>query len=780
MRIAATDRSLDAEKQILPSLELSFFRLDVQDGQLPSLEGSETASIVSTANDNAVSQGTGEPDENFTDIWNIVSTDFDVVRKPKLTSWDTFLNSTVETARSQYLSEQPASHIRAVFNQVCEPKIQPPALLEKSFLISALSQLGLGRTSSLFSFDLRTGKIKCHVEHLSQQDLTSGLVNQIINDFQFWGHQWWKLNSWQKQERALSRTPILSAFASALSLVLYGLEERLLNCFYRSHSALQLHQHYQKSASLLDCLTRVLPQRKTANEDEALLLSLAEEVGSSKAGDRSTTRVTTEILQMCTRPLLLRLAEDIGLTDPTIASGKQLDLPVYRSIFGPDLSDMIQTCRESLSVLRDHQPDHPLLSPFSNGLISSSLSWETTWEGIESQRQRAQKYERRVQDRFKNRYQGGREDARISSQVKEQIEDVLGAPQPEENILPSLDWGAQKFAPIGTTQSPTTQKLFALVSRESSADEENKEDRGLFEPPIFIALASSVYPILSVQSNAVNNACFHLIFKKFNLRTHIHLQYRHQFLMDPELRSRISEALFDTSRKYSIALPNKELLPTEFSFGIEDIQDTELSTGSVQIIDLLRLHYQPPSALRYIFTERSLQLYNLIFKDMLRLLRLQHLSQTLLRQTSHKSAKHKWPANQQRFRIEAHRFTCTFSDYAANFAIGKPFQELEKFLYETEVSMEKRSMKGSKIQDIQRLHESTLERILDNLFLGNDSQQRHLQKALTTIYQTILTGNPEYSLWKQQVVKLLRLLRAQDSMNSRYLALKLDMNGYYG
>lgn len=778
----APDLSVTPKDDLLPPLELSFFKLDEQEGSLSVLESSETSSVFSPTIDERPLLP-GGLDEECENVWGLLLDNQETHQTQHLKSWDTFLSPTPREIRSPYLSEQPIEYINAVFNIVSQPK---PAsnLLRSKYFLSALSQLGLGRTSSLFPVNARTGQSKCSKIQIEQSGFTHGLIEQIICDFQGWGHQWWALKSFLMQDCASgSYATTLMPFASALSTVLRGLEKRLNACFWRSESILQLHQHYYHSLPLLNSLTRTLTSIRATKTDRDFLLHLAEETTLSKFSDRVSREVMHEILRFCSQPLLLRIGKYVGLKGPQELlkeQWSQFHLADYEPMLSLDLIRTIEATNESLEILRNHQAGHPILNPFLNGLGSFDLTWETTWEGLENQRKIARDYERTLGDNVR-KY--SREECFVEvlpSHISNRTTNSLVSSHVIEEDLASLDWKEHDMEEAGIIPSPGTKRMFTLASLDTMADDENNEGSSPFEPQLVMALESSLRPLLSVQSAAVNYACLHLIFKESNLRSEIRLQWRFQFLMDSGLRIRLCEALFDTRPNISISLPNNEALPHKFSFSLESIRDDQLDAGSIEIVDLLCLHYQPSHALRYIFTERSLELYQYIFKSILRVLRLQYLTQLLAWQSANKLADNRVASDHRRFRLETYRFICALNDYISTYAVGLPFRRFEDRLREIEMLIDMNSTESLTIQDVQEMHGSMLDQITNNLFLGNDAEQRQIRKSLSDIYRLIFKQEPVFSKWKQRVAKLIALLRASETSSFKNLALKLDLNGYYG
>lgn len=81
-----------------------------------------------------------------------------------------------------------------------------------------------------------------------------------------------------------------------------------------------------------------------------------------------------------------------------------------------------------------------------------------------------------------------------------------------------------------------------------------------------------------------------------------------------------------------------QLLPGDLSFALRtDLSVTEidriLDADSLYALDFLRLHYTPPLALRHVFTPSTLDIYDRVFRLLLRLLRVNFVLEQLFRDT---------------------------------------------------------------------------------------------------------------------------------------------------
>ncbi|KAL9114482.1 MAG: hypothetical protein Q9227_001563 [Pyrenula ochraceoflavens] len=774
-----------------PSLQPEFLDFGDLEAELPSLDESEISS-TSSVPEKLLQTPDVEPQSDFGDrhVWELISEEVTSSQKRALTSWDTFPDTFPRPSKNPYLSEQPDRVFAAALRRFLGRKA-PGNVLRSGILLSSLSQLGLGRSSRLFRIKDTTGAIEAALEDIEESGMSQELLSQIVNDFKRWAQQWWKLKSFLR-EQLFQRPPrkTLGAFGYAFANTLHGLEARLVELSHSSTTPLQLYEAYRLAEPLLECLCRLVDSAITKSSNNALVLTILQEAELAASGVHWLHEVLREILRTCTSPLLLSIEESVGIGhfryDCATPSSEHSTVALD-SILPHEITDTVANCQDSLSTLEKYEPSHPLLHIPKHSGQHAALDWGFSWEAIKNIQARALEYERKVRGAIQEiRSEMAFSQAEASS-VGTLNEASVAKSEESDQCLINLDWdndgGHAASSPILVPGS-----LFCLASHIPTTNQDVEEELETFDPPLRTSLAASLQPLLSVQAALVNTACLKMILRDNHLINHLDLCRRYYLMHDDPFRARLSETLFESSRAYSnIYIPNNDVLPPEFSFGIEE-ENVNLPSGTTEVADLLRLSYHPPPVLTSIISAHSLYLYALIFRHLLRLLRLQHLTLTRLRASTQKRSTHskdQIPNQNQRLLIATHAFITALSDYTYTIAISRPWTTLTDLLTNAERALDqdrdedddnnfsahhgrRRSAAGTtSLNDLRTAHERTLAEIHEALYLdsgsGSGSASKRVRRRMEKVFDVILSlpdgeveidveqANTRWTEWKDVV-----------------------------
>jgi hypothetical protein len=179
------------------------------------------------------------------------------------------------------------------------------------------------------------------------------------------------------------------------------------------------------------------------------------------------------------------------------------------------------------------------------------------------------------------------------------------------------------------------------------------------------------------------------------------------------------------------------------SFSIRDMPTEELEkcrdVDSIHALDFLRLQYTVPNEiLEVIITPQVLDKYDRIFQHLLRTMRLQAVTQRLLRDRVCASANQRV---NDKLIIEMHHFISTLADYVHNIAIELIWRKFETVLREAKRHIDgqnyektMRAVKG--LHHLHALHDRSLNDILSALLLKQ--KQTATRLILEDIYGVIL------------------------------------------
>ncbi|OAX84504.1 hypothetical protein ACJ72_01120 [Emergomyces africanus] len=553
---------------------------------------------------------------------------------------------------------------------------------------------------------------------------------------------------------------------------------------------------------------------------------------------------------------------------------------------------------KSLRLLREFHPNHPLsVDSGTSRSMNLALECAFTWKDIDKIQQKANSYEAQLRAEILHYDEIRLQKPSTTLTPKENNLDnpVQDAHCPIDGVFSMFDMDDQNDNTklLASHSSISSHNLHVLLAESNCFNTDEVAGNGsLFGPPLDASVYLSFAPVISAQTRLINFSCLHLLFKGNKIKDHLRLQWRFQLLGDGVFSSRLSHILFDPEmhsgeRKAGVArggsstglrLGNRDTwppasselrlvlmgllsesyhddknhfgrhagnqamnreLPGGLSFAIRELAGEELvkckNPNSIEALDFLRLQYHPPSVLEAIITPRSLRRYDSIFKRLLRQMRMLSVSCDLIRDSTDRSN----PADMrrtitQKFRMEAHHFVQSVSDYSFHIAVGETWNKFEKTLIKIERCIDKGDIDGTighakSLHRLREYHEDVLDQILFALFVSKKHAQARM--LLDDIFGTILTfapiskaaatgtwvqrdGMPPYdrivrqlfSVFRKQVSGFVRFLRTLDgakAMRSKgkhkdlaawgsddhvgvdtdhvfeHLLLRLDMNGFY-
>ncbi|PGH11117.1 hypothetical protein AJ79_05062 [Helicocarpus griseus UAMH5409] len=551
---------------------------------------------------------------------------------------------------------------------------------------------------------------------------------------------------------------------------------------------------------------------------------------------------------------------------------------------------------KSLRLLKEFHPDHPLsVKSGASRATNMSLECAFTWKDIDEIQQKANDYEAQLRAEILRYDKKRRDPDNLTSKDNGTDNPVPNDFGSIDGAFSLFDIDDKKEATqlIANHSSITKKKLHILLAESRCFNIEGIPGNGSpFGPPLEASVHLSFAPVISAQTRLINFSCLHLLFKGHKIKDHLQLQWRFQMLGDGVFSSRLSHVLFDPEmhsgeRKAGVVrggsstglrlgnrdnwppasselrlvlmgllsetyhgdkshlshgarnLARDKELPGGLSFAIRELTGEELlkckDPNSIEALDFLRLQYHPPSVLEAIITPRSLRRYDNIFRRLLRQLRMLSVTRGLIRDSTDRlNPIDMGRTVTQTFRMEAHHFVQTVSDYSFHIAVGDIWSKFAKTLGKIERCIDRGDIDGTithakSLHRLREYHEDVLDQILFALFVSKKHAQA--RKLLDDIFGTILTfaplskaaaagtwvqrdGAPSYdrvvrqlfAVFRKQVSGFVRFLRALDgakAMRSRgkhqdlaawgsddrggvdtdsvfeHLLLRLDMNGFY-
>jgi hypothetical protein len=180
-------------------------------------------------------------------------------------------------------------------------------------------------------------------------------------------------------------------------------------------------------------------------------------------------------------------------------------------------------------------------------------------------------------------------------------------------------------------------------------------------------------------------------------------------------------------------------LPGQLNFAIRNLTEAEqervMDPGALPALDFLRLQYVPPSPLNLIITSTALDKYDLIFKFLLRLLRMLFVVSHLPRDYSNIEAR--------QFRLEAHHFVTMLANYVFQTGIAEHWNAFDTFVATLDTRLREEDAAGEYgtritegVSSLRDAHEKCLDSIMFSLFLRK--RQRKVMALVEEIFEHIL------------------------------------------
>jgi gamma-tubulin complex component len=458
------------------------------------------------------------------------------------------------------------------------------------------------------------------------------------------------------------------------------------------------------------------------------------------------------------------------------------DLPTFLTL---ELGQTIFDTGRNLRLLQHHQPESAISSPSTSR--ENALEWAFQWPDVDAIINKAHRYEKLLADTVRG-YSTNQSKSGSTSFPTDKRDPAWLSKASDDDFLESI--GLLSETP--STMNRQSDKLHDFVQHSLEAQDHFEDEHLGMAPPLSLVPQLSFEPLLRAQARLIKGACLRLAFRSHNLRHHLRLQRAFHLMGDGVFVSQISAALFDSSaqsteRKRGVMrsgtgmglnltdrqswppasselrlalmgiLSNcytslketqsaqgqgtgrSQHLPGSMSFAIRNLPEAEiqriLDPTSLYALDFLRLQYLPSSPLDQVITTLALEKYDLIFKFLLRLIR-------LLFSVSRLPRKGVSPAT-HRFIFEARTFMNTCTSYFFDTVIGLSWADFESYLDRVEKSMADEDTQRPEmmrdlggIDELRKAHEACLDKMLFGMFLRQ--RQIKVLVLLEEIFTTIL------------------------------------------
>lgn len=561
--------------------ELNVF--DIEHSLVLDIPSRPDEGVDATTDEKKEESSPASPNETE-DIWALDTLTPESPSKKHLLSWDGFLDANFKEPVSAYLSEFGNKGFDAALShQATVSGLENAGRIVRSdVFLDCIFRLGLGWNSMFFQFNEQKRVFEKSFRDVRMSGASLTVVDGMIERVLRCGTDMQRIRRFVKANPMVLEQPTaLSSVASAVSVLIHGLERQLTRLRRRDMSLVQIQTMFERCGDLVGTLADIASAIERAPTESKAISVLLEKCDLHEQRVPWVGRVLHEIIKRCTRPWLTMVETWIGLRSEKALMGPlhnskdsfvhveqvestgsyQASSPAPEYIYRPDMmpssvpADQAQLIFETgraLRLLKQYQPDHPISR---DDVVESSqpprLSCEFSWADIEKLQRKSAEYEQRLRREIVRYHAGDVSRSRPATCLYDggvvevpAVADLVSDVSHTFEIF-DLDDAGQTAKLLATNTSMESDPLHATPAEHDYTDPAAVVAETPFGPPLSSVLYFSLAPTLSVQAQLVDYSCLHLLFVNHNLRSHISLQHRFQLLGDGIFAARLSQALFD-------------------------------------------------------------------------------------------------------------------------------------------------------------------------------------------------------------------------------------------
>ncbi|MCJ1431494.1 hypothetical protein MMC27_000847 [Xylographa pallens] len=553
---------LNEAKLTLPDLET------FQYGPFQDLSSPESSSI--SLNDEKPGGSIPEANE---DVWAFVrnADSLPLARKPR--TWERFYSRDINE-KSPYLSEAgprafDAALVAGIDTGVSGEDTPQTRIVKTDPLLAALVQLGMGRASSIFTYDTGKQSFQSIFGHLRMSGYTEESFRSFTDVFIEHGNHFVALAGFVEMVYAKnSPSTTLVALAATVSSISSVLLRYLGDASTTLRSVLQLQALFSRVEKMLHYLSKLVEELPIPGTD-AEILSVVYCCCQDLEQSESWLRATFEhVLSRISKPWLGSVGSYIGLNTYTSTScdasllmhtqdidvqaeaGQDKSKPkVMPNFISKEDSERLLQTHNGLKLLQKNCSNHILTDPVKSQFVDPpGLEWHFTWTDIERIEVKARAYEAHILEAMNGKRSWQELSTAASNTVKGRsvLEyDPFMVPhglRQTDNIDSDniFELPFSKLRPA--VEADSLEDLLICALNENTLRD---LPSNASVPPLSVTPLLSFSPIISTQARIINLACLRLLFKEHSLRHHLQLQWHFHLFGDGVFALRVSQALFD-------------------------------------------------------------------------------------------------------------------------------------------------------------------------------------------------------------------------------------------
>lgn len=769
----------EIDSKPLPNLKTNSLHLQLQNVSLPDLSPLQSPPTSDSGNVHFESLDGESDQDDALDVWKLP--DIQKRRsKGEPIDWEFFLDKSHTEPYSGYLSEAGPKIVNAILDGADREKT--PSVKAQA-LLNALLELGMGRGSTLFDWQEQKKAFVPLWPNVAADGYSSSLLQNCFEVISEIGTKTRILRedfeTLEEKSQQLSQSQI--AFLSASRSVLYAVHHYLEASRPGIESLLQLTSLVTNTGAVIRFLKHCADAVQSCPTDDLILSTLITQATESSFSHPGIDRLIQQIFSRTSRPVLTLLSEEVGLkSSPEGDSPFEKELgasALWTNLFPSEVSRMILETQQSLKLLRVHSPSSSILA--CAGYCSSSLlalEPAFSFQDICDLQTRSLAYEEAMRLLITSA-----ESSASSTALSTPASDSFGMDAPDTfRLQANSEFRLDPNLFERNLSSHVNGEHDDLHDQVMLYLEEQEHEPSPFQLGLEEAFHLSIAPLVSAQHRLLSFSLLQLLFQGHNLISHLNLQRHFHFLANAFFSSRLATALFDSDQtsgegrrhtggstglrleardtwppasselrlvlmgilSESIVGTKYQTLEDSMSFAIRDLTPDELekcrNLDSIHALDFLRLQYRPSNdMIDSIITPEILDKYDRVFQHLLRTLRVQSATQSLLRQGFDPFVKYA----DRKLVLEMHHFVTTLADFYHNTAIELSWRKFEAVMQDAKAHIDNKDyemtlsvVKGQAY--LRALHERTLDKILHALLLKK--KQLSARQILEEIYSVIL------------------------------------------
>lgn len=537
---------------------------------MPDIESFEFGPLpeLDSLDESSISLETPPPIPEDEDLWQLALDLGPANKDVNFFTWELFENSEHVQRNTSYITESGPAVFDAALTQD-DSTVPAGRVIKGNVLLESLWNLGLGRSSILFSFNADSRSFEPAIPNGRTSGVSHRTSQSVTNQFVHTGNTFLYLRSFVERTFASADSiPARVALATAVSSLLSTFEEHLGRHASTITSLLQLQRLFAKPREILIYVARTVDSVKHATSNEQLSSLIHRQLLEMEEGDVYIRKLSSQILRQVAQPSMDLLSEWIGIrlaqetvpfsdrggfvaVNDTSEQSGPVDY-IYRPelmprFVSPEDGNLIFDTGNSLRFLKHHHPDHPLASLRKFAVQPPPLEWEFGWQDIETISNKAKTYENDLRKAILDFSHGSSSTVPLPSESKDASRETLDTADLEkyfEHSMQILD------GPPVQPLSSLPDELALLTDRLLASDaESNSQELNTFSPPLSITSTLSFGPLLVAQAKLVNATTLRLFFRSHQLRLHLAIQRQYHLFGDGVFSSVLASALFDPDRE---------------------------------------------------------------------------------------------------------------------------------------------------------------------------------------------------------------------------------------